>query len=125
LLQYANDTIERLVERSCDGVELGIRERLDRLDPALDAEDLPVDAQHRLDMAVLVGDLGRQQQPNVVVGGGEQERREQNGNVELGVEAMRDYPDQPRTSRLIERRQAPGGDRDVALRRRPLRPLPT
>ena len=57
---------------------------------------------------MLVGDLGRQEQLNVVVGRGEQERSEQGGDVELGVEAVREYPDESGARLLVERREALG-----------------
>ena len=117
LLELAHHTVQRLVEGGCDGIELRVREPFDFLDPTLDAEDLGVDAQHRLDVPVLVGDLGRQQELNVVIRGGEQERREQDGDVELGVEAVREDPDERHACRPVERREAVGVDREVDLER--------
>ena len=75
-------------------------------------------------MPVLVGDLGRQEQLNVIVRRGEQERSEQGGDVELGVEAVREHPDEPGARRLVECREALGVNREVDLERRPLMPLP-
>ena len=73
---------------------------------------------------MLVGDLGRENQPKIVVRGGEQERRQQDRNVELGMETVREHPDKPRARRLVERRKARGIDREIDLERRPLMPLP-
>ena len=44
VLERAHYSVERLVERGRDGIELGIGERLDGVESALDAEDLRVDA---------------------------------------------------------------------------------
>src|SRR5438034_1115444 len=54
VLERAHYSVERLAERGGDGIELGIRERLDGVESALDAEDLRVDAQQRLDVPMLV-----------------------------------------------------------------------
>ena len=75
-------------------------------------------------MPVLVGDLGRQNQPKIVVRGGKQERRQQDRNVELGVETVREHPDKPRARRLVKRRETLRVDREIDLERRPLMPLP-
>src|SRR5438046_1990676 len=57
-------------------------------------------------------------------GRGEQERREQGGDIELGVEAVREHPHEPRARLLLERREAVGVNREVDLEWRPLMPLP-
>ena len=75
-------------------------------------------------MAMLVGDLRREHQPQIVVRSGEQEGREQDRDVELGMESVREHPDEPRARRLVERRETRGIDREVDRERRPLMPLP-
>src|SRR5262249_9222179 len=52
------------------------------------------------------------------------ERCEQGGDVELGVEAVREHPDESGARLRVERREAIGVDREVDLERRPLMPLP-
>src|SRR6266540_1834776 len=123
-VQRADDAVERVVERCRDRVELRVRQRLNLLDPTLDAEDLGVDAQHGLDVPVLVCHLCREQQADVVVGRGEQEGRQQLSDVELGVEAVRIDPHQPLTGLTVQPGEGDRVDGEVNRQRRPLMALP-
>ena len=75
-------------------------------------------------MAVLIGDLRREQELHFVVGSGEQERREQGGDVELGVESVREHHDEAVARRLVKSRETGGIGGEVDLEGRPLVPLP-
>ena len=49
--------LELCVQRRRNRIRVAIGELLDSLEPAFDAENLFVDSQHRLQMAILVGNL--------------------------------------------------------------------
>ena len=87
--------LEARVERLGDEIHVAVGDLAHGVDAAAHAEDLLVDAQDGLQVAVLVGDLRREQQLHVVARRGEQERREQPRDAELGVEAVREDPDHP------------------------------
>ena len=73
---------------------------------------------------MLVRDLRRQHELGLVVGRGLEERREQPRDVELGVESVREHPDEPATVGLVETGEAGRVRRKVERKRRPLVPLP-
>ncbi len=77
--------LEPTVERLGDGIEVAIGERTHRLDAALDPKDFLVDAQHGLQMTVLVGDLRREQKLQLVLRCCQQEGSEEPRDVELGT----------------------------------------
>ncbi len=73
-------------------IQVAIGDLADGVDAAAHAEHLLVDAEHGLQVPVLVGDLRGEQQLHVVGRRREQERREQSRDAELGVEAVREDP---------------------------------
>jgi hypothetical protein len=75
-------------------------------------------------VAVLVGHLRREQELHLVVGSGEQEGREQGGDVELGVEAVCEHHDEAVARRLVKGREAGAIRGEVDREGRPLVPLP-
>ena len=109
--------LEPTVERLSDGIEVAIGECTHRLDAALDPKDFLVDAQHRLQMTVLVGDLRREQKLQLVLRCYQQEGSEQPRDVKLGMEAVREDPQQPALLPLVERVEAPLVCLEVELQR--------
>ena len=75
-------------------------------------------------MPVFVRHLRREQQLHLVVGSGEQEGREQGGDVELALEAVGEDPNKAGTRRLVKGSEGVGVDREVDRQGRPLVPLP-
>src|SRR5215831_15389154 len=75
-------------------------------------------------MAVLIGRLCREQALELPARGSAEEGREQPGDVELSMEAVREDPEKPRTLALAERAEACFVRRQVDRERRPLMPLP-
>ena len=75
-------------------------------------------------MAVLVRDLGREQQLDVVARRSQQEGREQPGHVELCVEAVREDPHHSRLLVGAQRREAAFVRLQVERQGRPLVALP-
>ena len=75
-------------------------------------------------MAVLVGDLGCEQELDAVVRRREQKRCQEPGNVELGVKPVRAHPNEPVALLPIERLERLGIDAQVESERRPLVPFP-
>jgi hypothetical protein len=73
---------------------------------------------------VLVAHLRREQELHLEVGSGEQERREQGGDVELGLEAVREHPDEAVARRLVKGRETGAIRGEVDREGRPLVPLP-
>jgi hypothetical protein len=112
LRQPGHVVLETAVEGLGDRVAVFVRERLHGADPTMDAEDFFVDAKHSLHVPMLVGDLCRKQELEFVIGRREQERCQQTGDVVLGVEAVREDPDeaglllrlQPKVARPIGRK---------------------
>ena len=75
------------------------------------AEDLVVDAQHGLEVAVLVGELGGEHELHLVVGRSDDEGRQQPGDLPLGVEAVGEDPAQALRGLVVEPRVALRVDR--------------
>ncbi len=124
-LELTNDTVEGVIERGGDRIEVLVRELLDRRCCApVDAEDLRVDPQQRLDVPVLVGDLGGEEKLDVVVRRCEKKRSEQGRNVVLRLEAVREDPEKGVLLGCIQVRECRRIDREVDIERRPLMALP-
>ena len=116
--------LEAGIQRLGDEIHVAVGDLAHGVDPAVDAEDLVVDAQDGLQVAVLVRDLRRQQELHVVARRREQERRQQPGDAELGVEAVREDPDHARLRARVERLEAAAVGLEVERERRPLIALP-
>ena len=101
-----------------------VGELLDGVDAAPDTEHLLVDAENCLQVAVLVGDLRGQQQLHLVVRRREKKRREQPGDVELGVEPVREHPHETVSSLVAERFERRRIGAKIELERRPVAALP-
>ena len=122
--ELADVVLEALVERLGDEVHVAVGDRAHGVDPTAHAEDLLVDAQYGLQVAVLVGDLRGQQELHVVARRGEQERREQSRDAELRVEAVGEDPDHAGLGARLERLEAAAIGLEVERERRPLVALP-
>ena len=116
--------LEACVERLGHEIHVAVGDLAHGVDPAAHAEDLLVDAEDGLQVAVLVGDLRGEQQLHVVGRRREQERREQPRDAELGVEAVREDPDHAGLRARIERLEAAAVGLEVERERRPLVALP-
>jgi hypothetical protein len=86
--------LQTVVERCRDMVHVLVRDSPNCFDPTPDSEHLFVDTEYGLQVSVLVCDLSRQQELDLIVGRGQKEWGKEAGDVELGMEAMRKDPDE-------------------------------
>ena len=125
ILRESGDIVfEAAVERLRHHVRVLVGERPNRIDPAVDAEDLVVDAKYGLEVAVFVRDLRCEEQLYLVIGRSEQERGKESSDIELGVEAMGEDPKEARLLLSLEHGEARAIGGEIELERRPLVSLP-
>jgi len=105
------------------GVGVGVGDGLDGGDVG-DAEDILVHAKHGGQVPELIGDLRGERRLQLVIGGSQEEGSEHRRDLELGVEAVREDPDEPLSRLLVERCKRRCVRRVVDLERRPLVPFP-
>ena len=90
-LQRLDGAVERVVQRRRDDVEMGVRDRA-HLAGGADPEHGLVDAEDRLHVPVLVRDLCREDELQVVVRSAQEKRRQDGRDLVLGMEAVGEDP---------------------------------